>query len=134
MNGWRIDGQPRAFLGYTGFLTGIVIGRPLELAIVDFDPKSLGVLAKAARYFFTVVLVIGVIEILGALGKRIAPDFSTANYFCQYLRYTAAGFTNIFLAPYLFTAIGLAESVRNSPGCILLPQKQPFVVDSRAST
>jgi membrane-associated phospholipid phosphatase len=122
MNGWRIDGQPRAFLGYAGFLTGIVIGRPLELAMVDFDPLSFGVLAKAARYLFTVVLVIAVVEVLGALAGRIAPDFSTANYLCQYLRYTVAGFINIFLAPYVFTAIGLADSVRNSSSCIVLLQ------------
>jgi membrane-associated phospholipid phosphatase len=110
INGWRIDGQPRAFLGYTGFLTGIVIGRPLELAIVDFDPTSSGILVKAARYLFSVVLVIAAVEALGALARLIAPDFSMMNYLCQYLRYIAAGFINVYLAPFVFTAIGLANT------------------------
>src|SRR5688500_2645516 len=29
VNGWSIDAQPRAFMGYAGFLTGIVIAYPL---------------------------------------------------------------------------------------------------------
>ena len=40
INGWRIDAQPLALLGFAGFLTGIVIARPLELRKVNFDPRS----------------------------------------------------------------------------------------------
>lgn len=115
INGWRIDGQPRAFLAYAGFLTGIVIGRPLELEIVDFNPRSSGMLAKAARYLFTVASVIATVEGLGVLGRMIAPDFSTVNYLCQYLRYIAAGFISVFLAPLIFTAIGLADKESTAP-------------------
>jgi membrane-associated phospholipid phosphatase len=112
INGWRIDGQPRAFLGYAGFLTGIVIGRPLELKIVDFDPRSYGIAAKIARYLLTVVLVIVSLGALGILARAVAPDFSMVGYVCQYVRYTAAGVINIFLAPLIFTAIGLADHAR----------------------
>jgi len=109
INGWRIDGQPRAFLGYAGFLTGIVIGEPLELARVNFDPRSSGLTAKLTRYLLSLALVIGTVELLGLAAHKTAGDFSIAGYLFQYVRYTAAGLVNIFVAPLIFTAIGLAS-------------------------
>jgi len=109
INGWRIDGQPRAFLGYAGFLTGIVIGQPLEIQLVDFDPRSSGLAPKIARYLFSVAFVIALMELLGAAARTVAADFSIAGYLLQYVRYTAAGVVSIFVAPLIFTAMGLAD-------------------------
>ena len=49
VNGWRIDGEPRAFLGYAGAVTGIIIARPLELQLVDFNPTSSPILFRLLR-------------------------------------------------------------------------------------
>jgi len=109
INGWRIGGQPRAFLGYAGFLTGIVIARPLELGTVNFAPKSSTVAAKILRYVLTVAMVIFALLILDSAFAMIADKFSLLGYLLQYVRYTAAGIVCIFLAPLLFTKLRLAE-------------------------
>jgi PAP2 superfamily len=100
LNGWRIDGQPRAFLCYAGFLTGIVIGRPLELAMVNFASRSSGFLGKTARYLLSVGLVTASLESLGALAHAVVVDFSVGGYICQYVRYTAVGVVDIFCGTY----------------------------------
>jgi hypothetical protein len=45
----------------------------------------------------------------------MAVNSSLLAYGLEYLRYAAAGFTCIFLAPLLFTRIGLAECINPSP-------------------
>jgi membrane-associated phospholipid phosphatase len=110
INGWRIDGQPRAFMGYTGFLTGIVIAVPFELKALDFDPRSLGVTAKILRYVISVGMVIFTLLLLGKAFAMMSDDFSVPGYVFQYIRYTAAGVVSIFLAPLLFTKLGLADT------------------------
>lgn len=108
----RMSGQAVAVLGYTGFLTGTVIGRPLELRVVGFDPWSGGVGAKVARFVFTLG-VIGLVllvarELVAALGTPVA----LPGYLVQYLGYVAAGVAGMFVAPLLFMKMGMAEGMR----------------------
>ena len=110
INGWRIDGQPRAFLGYAGFLTGIVIGRPIELSTVNFDPRSSKPLAKMLRFALSVAMVLVSLVLLDKVFGAIADDFSVLGYLLQYIRYVIAGVINIFVAPLFFTKLGLAET------------------------
>ena len=110
INGWRIDGQPRAFLGYAGFLTGILIGRPIELSAVNFDPRSSTQLAKMLRFIISVAMVLVSLVLLDKVFRAIADDFSVLGYLLQYIRYVIAGVINIFVAPLFFTKLGLAET------------------------
>jgi membrane-associated phospholipid phosphatase len=110
INGWQIDGEPRAFLGYAGFLTGIVIGGPLEARLVNFDPRSSNIAAKIARYVLSVGLVILTLELLGKANALAADNFSLPGYVLQYVRYTTGGVVSIFVAPLVFTRIGLART------------------------
>jgi membrane-associated phospholipid phosphatase len=110
INGWRVDGQPRAFLGYAGFLTGIVIGRPLELNVVDFDPRSSNWAVKILRYLISVGMVIVMLQLLGKVFGGIADNFSMLGYVLQYVRYTVAGIVSIFLAPLFLAKVRLAET------------------------
>jgi hypothetical protein len=110
INGWRIDSQPRQFLGYAGFLTGIVLGYPLELNIVDFDPKSFGMLAKVLRFAITMTVAVASLGLLKEVFGAIALDYSIFGYLLQYIRYAVAGVVSIFAAPLFFTKIGLADT------------------------
>lgn len=110
INGWRIDSQPLTFLGYAGFLTGIVLGYPLELRIVRFDPKSSGPLAKVLRFGISMAAALASLLLLEALFRAIATDYSIFGNLLQYIRYTVAGVVTIFVAPLFFTKIGLAET------------------------
>ena len=109
INGWRVDGQPRTVLGYTGFLAGILLGCPIELSTVNFDPKSSGPVAKMLRFAISVVMVLVALLLLDKVFGAIADDFSALGYMLQYIRYAIAGLVSIFVAPLLFTKIGLAE-------------------------
>jgi len=110
INGWRIDGQTRAFLSYAGFLTGIVIARPLELRTVNFDPRSSNAVAKILRYILSVAMVILTLLLLNKAFGAIADKFSMLGYLLQYVRYTVAGIVSIYLAPLVFTKIRLAKT------------------------
>jgi hypothetical protein len=107
INGWRIDGQPRGFLGYAGFLTVIVFARPLELRTINFCPKSSKVVAKILRYILTVSMVICALVILDKAFATIADKFSMLGYLLQYVRYAVAGIVSIFLAPLLLPTSGV---------------------------
>lgn len=121
INGWRIDSQPRQFLGYAGFLTGIVLGYPLELSIVDFDPQSSRPLAKVLRFAITMAVAVASLALLKELFSAIALDYSIIGYLLQYVRYAFAGVVSIFAAPLFFTKIGLAETypVKRADGAAL---------------
>ncbi|MGB8412370.1 MAG: phosphatase PAP2 family protein [Candidatus Binatus sp.] len=110
INGWRIDGQPRAFLGYAGFLTGIVIGRRIELSTVNFDPRSSRPPAKILRFAISVAMVLVSLALLDKVFRAIVDDFSVLGYLLQYIRYAIAGVISIFVAPLFFTKLGLAET------------------------
>jgi len=111
---WNIDGQPLAFVGYTGFLTGIVIAYPLETKKVNFDPKSSTVLCKILRYILSVVMVMGTLFLLDKVFELISGDFSLLGYVLRYIRYTIAGVVAMFLGPLLFVRLGLAETIPKS--------------------
>lgn len=115
INGWQIDGQPRAFLGYAGTVTGIVIARPLELRWVGFDPKSAPVAFKLLRYALTVGLAFATLAGLKTVFGAVAEDYSLTGYALQYTRYIAVSVVGILVAPWLFTKLGLARRMDNMP-------------------
>jgi membrane-associated phospholipid phosphatase len=106
---WRIDDQPLAFIGYAGFLTGIVIAYPLEVRTIDFDPRSGSALRKLVRYALSVAMVIGTLFVLDELFAMLAEDSSFLGHLLRYARYATAGIVAIWLAPLAFTRLGLAE-------------------------
>ena len=110
LNGGRTAGEPNAFLGDAGFLTGIVIARPLELRFVNFDPRSSQVAAKILRLLLTCVLVVFTLVFLSLAFRDLSARLPWFGLVLQYARFTAAGVVNIFLAPLLFTRMGLAKS------------------------
>jgi hypothetical protein len=105
-----MDGQPCALLGYAGFLTGIVIARPLELRTVNFDPRSSSVAIKLLRYVLSIGMVISVLLIFDKVLGAMADKFDMLGYALQYLRYAVAGIVGIFLAPLIFSKMKLAET------------------------
>ena len=109
LNGNSTAGQPHVYLDYGGFLTGIALARPLELRIVNFDPRSSTVLVKILRYLLSVGLVILTMLILDNAIGLLADRSSLLWNLFEYLRYTAIGFVAFFLAPLLFTRMGWAE-------------------------
>jgi membrane-associated phospholipid phosphatase len=110
INGCRIDGQPRAFLGYAGTVTGIIIARPLELRAVNFDPRSSSVPIKILRFLLSGALSIFVLEGLGELFSSVADNYSMGGYVLQYIRYTALSVVSIFVGPWFFVRTGLART------------------------
>lgn len=116
MNGWRLDSEPRAFLGYAGTITGIVIARPLELALVDFDPKNGSVMVKTVRYVLAVALALATLEGLGKLFAAIADSYSLVGYLLQYVRYIAIAVVSLFVAPWIFVRCGLAKPLVPAAG------------------
>ncbi len=107
--GWRIDDQPLAFIGYSGFLTGIVIAHPLEIRTVDFDPRSASPSRKLLRYALSVAMVIGTLYLLDELFALLADDWSLLGHVLQYARYMTAGIVAMWIAPLTFTRLGLAD-------------------------
>jgi membrane-associated phospholipid phosphatase len=115
--GWRIDAQPLAFIGYSGFLTGLVIAHPMEIRKVDFDPRSGSLAHKLLRYALSVAMVIGTLFVLDELFAALADDVSPLGHILRYARYIAAGIVAMWLAPLAFTRLGLAER-RAAPGSV----------------
>ena len=112
VSGGHVGGESVGFLADGGFLTGIVIARPLELRNLNFDPGSSHFVAKGLRCFLTIGLVIGTVEILGMAFGGVSSGSAVLGIVLLYVRFTAAGVVNIFLAPLLFTRIGLARRMR----------------------
>jgi membrane-associated phospholipid phosphatase len=110
LNGGRSEGQPRDFLCYGGFLTGIVLARPLELKLVNFDPRSSTAFVKILRYLLSAGMIACTLLLLGWLSAMLTDSAALLGSLLEYLRFTAAGFVTIFLAPLLFTRIGWATS------------------------
>lgn len=110
LNGSRAGSEPFAFLSQAGFLTGIVIARPLELRIVNFDPGSSHVAVRVLRFLFTCALVLCTLIVLNQEYWHLSARLAWLGFVVQYLRFTAAAVVNIFVAPLLFTKMGLAET------------------------
>ena len=113
LNGGSIDQQPVTFMGYAGFLTGIVIAYPLEVRWVNFDPRSSSAACKALRYVLSVGLVIATISGLDVMFAQLSDDATATGHLLRYLRYVAAGTVGMLVAPMVFTKLGLAEPHAN---------------------
>jgi hypothetical protein len=111
VNGGSVHGQSFEILSETGFLTGILIARPLELRLINFDPRSSSLPAKVLRVLITVILVTCTSLALNKALGSIASVPAMLVFVLQYLCSTAVGVVNIFLAPLLFTRIGLADPI-----------------------
>jgi membrane-associated phospholipid phosphatase len=109
LNGHSAAGQPYAYLCYGGFLTGVVIARPLELSKVNFDPRSSTVVVKILRYLLSVGLLILTLFALEKIFLLVTDRYSTLWNLLEYVRFIAAGFVMLFLAPWIFTRIGWAR-------------------------
>lgn len=107
--------QPLAFVGYTGFLMGIVLAFPLEEKTSDFDPRSSPVWKKLARYALCVGLVMGTLLILDGAFEAVSSDDSVSGYLLRYIRYALAGVAGILLGPIFFVRLGLAERLPADP-------------------
>ena len=110
LNGDRTAGQPHTYLDLGGFLTGIALAYPLEKRMVNFDPRSSTVTNKILRYFLSLVLVVFTLIVFDTVFGLMVDRSSLFWNLFEYLRYTATGFVAFFLAPLLFTRMGLAES------------------------
>ena len=113
LNGHSTTGQPYAYLCYGGFLTGVVIARPLELSKVNFDPRSSTILVKILRYLLSVGLLILTLVALEKIFLFVTYRDSTLWNLLEYVRFIAAGFVTVFLAPWVFTKIGWARRLTN---------------------
>ena len=109
LNGRQFSGQPGDVLVYGGFLTGMVVARPLEMSQVNFDPRSGNIVAKTLRYLLSVGMVIYTSAIVEVAFEMVVDRSSMAWNLCEYLRFTAMGFVAVFVAPLLFTGIGWAK-------------------------
>ena len=91
-----------------GSLTGIVIAYPLELRIVNFDPRSGGPAHKLFRYALSIGIMIAILLALHPAFIPFAGTSPIARSALDYLRYAAADFAGMFLAPFLFCKMKLA--------------------------
>ncbi len=108
------QGQPLAFLSYTGFLAGIVFAFPLEEKWIGFDPRSSTALCKILRCVLSVALVIGTLLLLDEAFGIVASDSSLLGNALRYVRYAIAAIAGTFLGPFLFVRLGLAETTSTS--------------------
>ncbi|MFY9854909.1 MAG: hypothetical protein WAK26_13625, partial [Terracidiphilus sp.] len=111
LNGHSATGQPYAYLCYGGFLTGVVIARPLELRKVNFDPRSSTIVLKILRYLLSVGLLILTLFALKAIFLLFSDRYSMLWNLLEYVRFISAGFVLVFLAPWVFTKIGWARTL-----------------------
>lgn len=109
LSGWATDGQPLAFVSYTGFLMGIVIAHPLETKKVNFDPRSSTLSIKALRVILCVGMVMGTLLVLDKAFSAMSDDYSLLGYLLRYIRYAMASYAGMFLGPLLFVKLRLAE-------------------------
>ncbi len=109
LSDWSVDDQPLAFVGYTGFLMGMVVAFPLEEKTINFDPRSSTVWRKVLRYILCIGLVMGTLLLLDNAFEAVSTDYSILGYLLRYLRYSLAGIAGILLGPILFVRLGLAE-------------------------
>lgn len=112
LNKGHIDSQVREVTIYCGFLTGIVIAVPLELRLVNFNPRSSGVGAKILRFALSIGLMAIFLYGFNAPFAYLAGDSSTVGCVLEYFRYMMAMIAGLFLAPVLFCKLKLAEAER----------------------
>jgi membrane-associated phospholipid phosphatase len=110
LNGWHVDNQVREMTTYCGWLTGIVIACPLELRVVNFDPRSAGPAAKILRYILSIAIMIAVLLVLDAAFVPFAGNAPLVGSALDYLRFTAASVAGMFFAPFIFCKMKLAAA------------------------
>ncbi len=74
-----------------------------------FDPRSASALHKTLGWLSCVLLVLGTLWLLGALFAALSDDLSAMGMTLRYVRYAAAGFAGLHLAPLAFMRLGWAE-------------------------
>jgi membrane-associated phospholipid phosphatase len=109
LNGGLIESQVREMTAYCGFLTGIVIACPLELRIVNFNPRSCGTPAKILRFAISIFVLTFVLFALKIAFRPFAGDASPLGCALEFIRYVAAEVAAMFLAPLIFCKMKLAE-------------------------
>jgi hypothetical protein len=109
LTGSVVGEQPLAFVGYTGFLMGIVVAFPLEERTIGFDPRSSSVWRKIVRYILCVGLVMGTLQVLDGAFEAVSTDYSVLGYLLRYIRYALAGIAGMLLGPFMFVRLGLAK-------------------------
>ena len=109
VNRGLIDIQPKTLAEYVGFLTGVVVAKPLEMNYVRFDPRSSSPLFKLGRYLISIGLVLLMIIVGGIIVHTLTRADSLVGYLLEYLRYVAAGIVSLYVAPLVFTKIGLCR-------------------------
>jgi membrane-associated phospholipid phosphatase len=111
VNNWRFDSQPRTYMGYAGFLTGVIIAHPLERRYLRFNPRSSSVPAKILRCVLSITLVIITLWFLGHAFAKFADKISVSGYALEFLRYAIAGIVSIYVAPLIFIKVNLVEQM-----------------------
>jgi hypothetical protein len=111
LNGWQIDNQVRELTGNFGWLTGIVIACPLELRVVNFDPRSGGPAAKLLRYILSIAIMLAVSLALAAAFAPFAGSATMVGSALDYLHFAAASFAGMFFAPFIFCKLKLATTI-----------------------
>jgi hypothetical protein len=110
LNGWQIDNQVRELTGNFGWLTGIVIACPLELRVVNFDPRSGSPATKLLRYILSIAIMLAVVLVFNAAFAPFAGNASIIGSALDYLRLAAASFAGMFFAPFIFCKLKLATA------------------------
>lgn len=103
---WNVDAQE--FATNTGFITGFIVARDLEIKRVNFDSRSKGAIHKLLRYLLTIVFTIATLEVLDIVFS-FADDDTPIGFILRYVRYCFTAFNAVFVAPLVFTKIGLAN-------------------------
>jgi len=112
----HVGDQPLAFIGYTGFLMGVVVAFPLEAKMTAFDPRSSPAWKKILRYLFGVGLILATLWVLDEVFQAVANDHSVFGHVLRYIRYALAGVAGILVGPILFVKLGLAETLSMDAG------------------
>ncbi len=109
MNGASIETQPLPFVSFLGFLTGITIAYPLELRWVGFDPKSSAWILRLSRLLIVVLFAAVPVMAVDAIFDAGLKQASYIGHLVQYVGFGIAGFSAMFLAPWLIGKLKLAE-------------------------
>jgi len=109
-NGWHIDSQVGEVTINCGWLTGMVIACPLELRMVNFDPRSGTLAARLLRYALSIGIMTAVAVVLSAAFAPIAVNTSILGSALDYLRMAAVSFAGMFFAPFIFCKFKLATA------------------------
>jgi membrane-associated phospholipid phosphatase len=109
VNHGRIDAASVSLLSDVGMFTGIVVACPLELKFVDFDATGSSASFKALRFTLSVLITVATVALCGRLIEALGLNVAGINGSLQFARYCLGGIVSFFVAPWIFTRIGLAQ-------------------------